>query len=105
MLEHQLPLGMFEETRYGTQKFALAPGDRLFLVSDGVHQATPGGRTAYGEKGLATAIRSTRLQPAAEAVGTVMRGLHAYHERRAPRRRRRDRLPRLAGQWTEACHG
>jgi serine phosphatase RsbU (regulator of sigma subunit) len=79
-LEHQLPLGMFEETRYGTQEFPLAPGDRLFLVSDGVHQATPGGRKAYGEKGLAAAIRSTRLQPAAEAVGTVMRGLHAYHE-------------------------
>ena len=79
--EHQLPLGMFEETRYGTQEFPLAPGDRLFLVSDGVHQASPGGRTAYGEKGLAAAIRSTRLQPAAEAVGTVMRGLHAYHER------------------------
>ena len=57
----------------------LAPGDRVFIVSDGVHQATPGGRTAYGERKLASAIRSTRMQPAAEAVATVMRGLHAYH--------------------------
>jgi serine phosphatase RsbU (regulator of sigma subunit) len=80
-LDHQLPLGMFEETRYGTQEFPLRPGDRVFVVSDGVHEARPGGRQAYGAKGLATAIRSTRLQPAAEAVATVMRGLHAYHER------------------------
>jgi len=80
VLEHQLPLGMFEESRYGTQQFALAPGDRLFVVSDGVHAAKPDGRPTYGERGLATAIRSTRLQPAAEAVGTVMRELHAYHE-------------------------
>jgi serine phosphatase RsbU (regulator of sigma subunit) len=80
VLERQLPLGMFEETRYGTQQFSLQPGDRLFVVSDGVHAAHPDGRPAYGEKALATAIRSTRLQPAAEAVGTVMRELHAYHE-------------------------
>jgi serine phosphatase RsbU (regulator of sigma subunit) len=79
-LEAQLPLGMFDGTLYAEQHFALSPGDRLFVVSDGVHAAAPGGRPAYGERGLAAAIRSTRLQPAAEAVGTVMRELHAYHE-------------------------
>lgn len=79
-LERQLPLGMFEDTRYGTQEFQLAPGDRMFVVSDGVHQASPTGKPAFGEKGLAAAFRSTRLQPAAEAVGTVMRRLHAFHE-------------------------
>jgi serine phosphatase RsbU (regulator of sigma subunit) len=81
LLEHQLPLGMFEETRYGTQEFRLTPGDRVFVVSDGVHAARPDGRPEYGSKGLASAIRSTRLQPAPEAVATVMRELHAYHEK------------------------
>ncbi|MGB2570035.1 PP2C family protein-serine/threonine phosphatase [Micromonospora citrea] len=78
-LERQLPLGMFAETRYAVQEFDLAPGDRLFVVSDGVYAAQPGGQEAYGERVMARSMRSTRLQPATEAVGTVMRELFAYH--------------------------
>ncbi|MEW2379056.1 PP2C family protein-serine/threonine phosphatase [Micromonospora sp. NPDC047812] len=78
-LEQQLPLGMFAEARYDVQEFELEPGDRLFVVSDGVWAADPGDRGAYGERMMARAMRSTRLQPPAEAVGTVMRELHAWH--------------------------
>lgn len=78
-LDQQLPLGMFGETRYETQHFLLAPGDRLLVVSDGVHTAAPGGRAPYGDSALLSALRRTRLQPATEAVGTVMRGLREYH--------------------------
>jgi serine phosphatase RsbU (regulator of sigma subunit) len=83
-LEQQLPLGMFGETRYETQRFRLEPADRLLVVSDGVHAATPGGRAPYGETALLSALRRTRLQPATEAVGTVMRGLREYHAGRDP---------------------
>ncbi|MEU4570338.1 PP2C family protein-serine/threonine phosphatase [Micromonospora sp. NPDC023956] len=78
-LEQQLPLGMFADTRYDVQEFDLEPGDRLFVVSDGVYAADPVGAEPYGQRAMARAMRSTRLQPAAEAVGTVMRELHAYH--------------------------
>jgi serine phosphatase RsbU (regulator of sigma subunit) len=78
-LEQQLPLGMFGDSRYETQRFLLEPGDRLLVVSDGVHAATPGGRAPYGESAMLAALRRTRLQPATEAVGTVMRGLRDYH--------------------------
>jgi serine phosphatase RsbU (regulator of sigma subunit) len=78
-LEQQLPLGMFADSRYETQRFRLEPGDRLLVVSDGVHAAAPQGRSPYGESGLLTALRRTRLQPATEAVGTVMRSLREYH--------------------------
>ncbi|MGR6319660.1 SpoIIE family protein phosphatase [Micromonospora soli] len=78
-LEQQLPLGMFAETRYDVQEFPVEPGDRLFVVSDGVYAAQPTGQEPYGERAMARAMRSTRLQPATEAVGTVMRELHAYH--------------------------
>ncbi|GAA4928336.1 PP2C family protein-serine/threonine phosphatase [Actinoplanes utahensis] len=78
-LEQQLPLGMFGEAHYEIQRFQLEPGDRMLVVSDGVHTATPPGRPAYGESALFTALRRTRLQPATEAVGTVMRGLREYH--------------------------
>jgi serine phosphatase RsbU (regulator of sigma subunit) len=78
-LEQQLPLGMFDDGRYETQRFRLDGGDRLLVVSDGVHAAAPGGRPPYGTSALLTALRRTRLQPPAEAVGTVVRGLRDYH--------------------------
>ena len=78
-LEQQLPLGMFDESRYAEQEFFLAPGDRLFVVTDGVYGASPGGREPYGDRAMLRAMRATRLQPATEAVGTVMRELRAYH--------------------------
>lgn len=49
------------------------------MVSGGVYAAQPDGQEPYGERAMARAMRSTRLQPATEAVGTVMRELHAYH--------------------------
>ena len=78
-LEQQLPLGMFGDGRYETQKFRLEPGDRLLVVSDGVHAAAPGGKPPYGAIALPAALRRTRLQPPTEAVGTVMRALREYH--------------------------
>ncbi|MEV0718295.1 PP2C family protein-serine/threonine phosphatase [Asanoa sp. NPDC050611] len=79
VLDQQLPLGMFEETRYGTQSFDLAVGDRLFVVSDGVHDAAPGGGQSYGEAALAAALRSARLTPPAQTIETVMRALRDFH--------------------------
>ncbi|GAB7052732.1 PP2C family protein-serine/threonine phosphatase [Catenuloplanes indicus] len=79
-LDQQLPLGMFGEARYATQSFLLEPGDRLFIVSDGVHAAAPGEREPFGEAAMLAAVRATRLQPPAEAVGSVMRGLQDYHD-------------------------
>ena len=78
-LDQQLPLGMFGDNRYETQKFQLEAGDRLLVASDGVHAAAPGGRPEYGTSALLTALRRTRLQPPAEAVGTVIRSLREYH--------------------------
>jgi serine phosphatase RsbU (regulator of sigma subunit) len=83
-LDQQLPLGMFDDGRYEIQRFRLSPGDRLLVVSDGVHAATPGGRPPYGTAALLTALRRTRLQPPTEAVGTVVRGLREYHQGHEP---------------------
>ena len=54
---------MFAETRYELQELQLAPGDRLFVVSDGVWAAEPAGREPYGERAMARSLRATRLQP------------------------------------------
>ncbi|GAA3448404.1 PP2C family protein-serine/threonine phosphatase [Dactylosporangium matsuzakiense] len=78
-LDAQLPLGMFGDTRYVEERTTLNPGDRLFVVSDGVHSAAKPNEATFGERELGRAIRSTRLQPPAEAISSVMRKLREYH--------------------------
>jgi serine phosphatase RsbU (regulator of sigma subunit) len=78
-LDAQLPLGMFGDTRYVEEHTRLNPGDRIFVVSDGVHAAVRSNEATFGERELSRAIRSTRLQPPAEAISSVMRGLRDYH--------------------------
>jgi serine phosphatase RsbU (regulator of sigma subunit) len=78
-LDAELPLGMFEDTRYSEQEFTVEPGDRLVIVSDGVHAALSPGGDAYGASGLPSALRQTRLQNPPEAVRTLTRNLIDYH--------------------------
>ncbi|WP_131739314.1 PP2C family protein-serine/threonine phosphatase [Actinomadura roseirufa] len=78
-LEQQLPLGMFPDTEYRPQRFALEPGDRLVIVSDGVFSArTPRGE--FGKQALEQATRRTRLQDAAEVPLTIINELIEHHE-------------------------
>ncbi|MFJ2605642.1 PP2C family protein-serine/threonine phosphatase [Streptomyces sp. NPDC091279] len=76
--EEQLPLGMFEETDYTAQEFQLVPGDRLVFVSDGVDGVTGPGGERYGERALARAITATRLLPASDVPGAVLRELAGH---------------------------
>jgi len=76
--DHQLPLGMFEDTVYAEEHFAVRPGDRLLIGSDGVH-ATPGpGGETYGERVLARSLPGLRLLPAGQVPAAVLRELAAY---------------------------
>ncbi len=79
-LEAQMPLGMFEDTEYTEQEFTVEPGDRLIIVSDGVHTAQSPAGDVYGASALPSALRQTRLQDPSEAVRTMTRGLIDYHE-------------------------
>ncbi|GAA1562175.1 PP2C family protein-serine/threonine phosphatase [Actinomadura kijaniata] len=77
--ESQLPLGMFGDADYTAEYFALEPGDRLVIVSDGVHTARSSAGENYGEAALAQALRDTRLQDPPEAVRTFIRHYLSYH--------------------------
>jgi serine phosphatase RsbU (regulator of sigma subunit) len=78
--EAQLPLGMFYDTVYTEQEFALDPGDRLVLVSDGVHTALSPSGAPYSALALPRALRTTRRQDPSEVVRTITRELLEYHE-------------------------
>ncbi|MFF4317774.1 PP2C family protein-serine/threonine phosphatase [Streptomyces sp. NPDC001568] len=71
-LEAQLPLGMFEDTVYTCQRLRVLPGDRLFLLSDGVYDvASPSGE-AYGVRALGRAVMNTRLLPPSQVPQAIL---------------------------------
>jgi serine phosphatase RsbU (regulator of sigma subunit) len=79
-LDKQLPLGMFEGTNYVEEELDVASGDRLVIVSDGVHAARSPRNEEFKEAKLERAVRATRGLPAGEVVRQLIRELHAHHE-------------------------
>jgi serine phosphatase RsbU (regulator of sigma subunit) len=77
-VEAQLPLGMFEETAYAIQSFRILPGDRLVIVSDGVHGALSPGGELYGDRTLQRGITASGLLPAAEVPAAILRELSTH---------------------------
>ncbi|MDG9677700.1 PP2C family protein-serine/threonine phosphatase [Micromonospora sp. DH14] len=76
-LEAQFPLGMFEATDYHEQKFPLELGDRVFVVSDGVVEAT-GQHMRYGETALDRFLRRTGPMAPLDAVRSLIGDLRAF---------------------------
>jgi sigma-B regulation protein RsbU (phosphoserine phosphatase) len=65
------PVGVADE-RYAEHTLHLAPGDRLYLYSDGLPDAmNPAGQT-FGDARLLDAIDRTRHQPLRQAVATLL---------------------------------
>ncbi|WP_200214810.1 PP2C family protein-serine/threonine phosphatase [Micromonospora coerulea] len=77
VLEKQFPLGMFEGTDYREQHFQLRRGDRLFVVSDGVIDAT-GQNIRYGETALDRFLRRTGPMEPLDAVRSLIGDLRAF---------------------------
>ncbi|MGW7053453.1 PP2C family protein-serine/threonine phosphatase [Streptomyces sp. NPDC054887] len=78
-LEAQLPLGMFEDTNYHEQLLHCQAGDRLIIVSSGVHSALSADGKLFGEIALRETIAATRASPPHEASRAVVDGLIQYH--------------------------
>ena len=58
-LADQLPLGMFDGTDYVAEHFALANGDRLLLLSNGIHAALSPAREHFADRRLPELLRAT----------------------------------------------
>ncbi|SCL18367.1 Stage II sporulation protein E (SpoIIE) [Micromonospora nigra] len=76
-LEEQFPLGMFEATDYHEQRVELRRGDRLFMLSDGVVEAT-GQDVRYGETMLENFLRRTASQAPLDAVRSLLGDLRTF---------------------------
>ncbi|MBT2493971.1 serine/threonine-protein phosphatase [Streptomyces sp. ISL-96] len=78
-LETQMPLGMFEETEYREQSLTVKPGDRLVIVSSGVHKARSRDGNLFGESALRETIAATRGSSTHETARAVVDALVQYH--------------------------
>lgn len=74
----QLPLGMFEETVYVSERLRLEPGDRILVGSDGVYDSVSKAGERYGERALARSLSAHRLLPASQVPQAVLRDLGDY---------------------------
>ncbi|KOU21789.1 PP2C family protein-serine/threonine phosphatase [Streptomyces sp. WM6368] len=78
-LETQTPLGMFQETEYRKTPFSVAPGDRLVIVSSGVHGSQGQDGRAFGERALRETIAATQRSSTQETAQALVDGLVQYH--------------------------
>ncbi len=78
-LDAQLPLGMFEETQYQEEQFTLEPGDRLIIVSSGVHASRNTAGSSFGELALRETVAAARGASTHEAARAVVDGLMQHH--------------------------
>ncbi|WP_431875688.1 PP2C family protein-serine/threonine phosphatase [Micromonospora marina] len=76
-LDKQFPLGMFESSDYRPQPFRLEREDRLFVVSDGVVEATTE-QVRYGEVALDRFLRRTGPMEPLDAVRSLIGDLRAF---------------------------
>lgn len=78
-LDPQLPLGLFEQSRYVAQSGRLLPGDRLLLSSDGLLEARRlGSQEEYAEARFAEVLTGTSGDSPQETVRAVIEDLQAW---------------------------
>lgn len=79
-LTDQDPLGMFPESEYIEEHFILDPGDRLLLVTDGVHATHSPARERYADATLINLLERTREQSITSVMRAIIDGLYHHQQ-------------------------
>ena len=58
MVQPNLPLGFDRSTTYATAELSIAPGDRLYLLSDGLYEVPDPSGELWGQGRLEATIRA-----------------------------------------------
>lgn len=73
-----LPLGVFAESEYKSERLGLEPGDVLYLYTDGIVEAFNARDEPYSEARLEEALRGLSGAAAAEVVERTLESLGAF---------------------------
>jgi phosphoserine phosphatase RsbU/P len=66
------PIGFVPDVEYAQKTLQLAPGDRIYLYSDGVTEAMDKDQEPLGEQALAECIGGSRARPLEETVAELL---------------------------------
>ena len=72
-------LGVFAESTYEQGDFAIAPGDRLILYTDGITEGRNPAGDEFGEDRLAETAARHRGLPAEEMLAAMLRDIEAFN--------------------------
>jgi PAS domain S-box-containing protein len=78
------PVGLVEEAEYEDRGHGLDPGDRLYVYTDGVTEATCERRGELGVHRLRSALHAARAEPLQESVESVRRLVEEWCGEREP---------------------
>ncbi len=76
-----LPLGIEEEAAYQILRAPLAPGDRLFLFTDGLHEVLNGNERPLGRTGLAALLTGTSRLGLEQQIEAVIQKVRSFQRR------------------------
>ena len=71
-------LGVFEETHFTEHEITLSKGDRLFVYTDGVTEATNASDVLFGEERLMTALEGTQDLDAPRTIRSVRKHIDRF---------------------------
>lgn len=75
---HDLPLGLMDDLTFTVHEWRLEPGDRLFVYTDGVHEAENSAEEQYGPARLLSALNEQRQAPQKETLASVLDSVRAF---------------------------
>jgi sigma-B regulation protein RsbU (phosphoserine phosphatase) len=78
------PIAFVPEVEYGQQTLQLAPGDRIYLYSDGVPEAMDAAQEPYGEEKLVACVAGSRDAPLATSVERLLAEVEAWCQPKGP---------------------
>ncbi len=78
------PIGVADEA-YEDRNFHLAPGDRLYLYSDGLPEAMNSSGEHFGDDRLLEAIGRGRTKSLKEGIATLLEEIVRWHGRESPK--------------------
>ena len=77
-VEPHLPVGVFDDVKYGVQEMQLEPDSTLFLYTDGLTEAKDSGRKQFGMNRVEEVLRGDcPIQPR-ELIETITRRVHQF---------------------------
>ena len=78
------PIAFVPDVEYEQKTLQLAPGDRLFLYSDGVTEAMDKDRNPYGDEAMAACLSASRAAPVEAGVKDLLDAVETWCQPNGP---------------------